>query len=354
MGLEQQQEIPFNEAAVYWYETIYLPAIELIHSSGLLRLFPRRSEADLYLWIAQHQAELAEELGLVVSSENVVMGLTASASEAPKAGAWFAGQSSTRRAQSRFDVLVPVSGEEIGWNTLKQALVIAAREPVRLHGLHVIASASQVAAAGSEAVKRRFEDSCRDAGLDGKLVIAAGDVAKEFKRRARWTDLIVINLAHPSGVGALDKLRPGFRSLVRQTAWPMLVAPSHTSSLERPLLAFDGSRASVRALCLLIYLAGRWQLPVTVVTVTEPGRVSSDVQRLPKDYLHAHGIARDRMTFVEEEGPVGPAILRAVELHECDCIVMGNFSRRGIGDLVVDSALDVVLRSSWWPILVCR
>ncbi len=56
------------------------------------------------------------------------------------------------------------------------------------------------------------------------------------------------------------------------------------------------------------------------------------------------------MTFVEEEGPVGPAILRTAELYECDWIVMGSYSRRGISDIVADSTLDVALRSSWWPI----
>jgi hypothetical protein len=33
---------------------------------------------------------------------------------------------------------------------------------------------------------------------------------------------------------------------------------------------------------------------------------------------------------------------------------MGSYSRSGIGDIVADSTLDVVLRSSWWPILVCQ
>jgi nucleotide-binding universal stress UspA family protein len=132
------------------------------------------------------------------------------------------------------------------------------------------------------------------------------------------------------------------------------VTPSHTSPLLRPLLAFDGSPASVQALYLLTYLAGRWQLPITVVTVREATKVDLEVQRLPKDYFHTHGIPQNQVTFVEEQGPVGPAILRSVEIHECDSIVMGSYSRSGIGDIVADSTLDVVLRSSWWPILVCQ
>jgi nucleotide-binding universal stress UspA family protein len=124
--------------------------------------------------------------------------------------------------------------------------------------------------------------------------------------------------------------------------------------LTRPLLAFDGSPTSIQALYLLTYLAGRWQLPITVLTVHEGLRVDRETQRLPKDYFHARGIDRVRVTFVEEQGPAGPAILRTAELYECDWIVMGSYSRRGISDIVVDSALDVALRSSWWPILVCR
>jgi nucleotide-binding universal stress UspA family protein len=354
MGLEQQREIPFGEAIEHWYETIYLPIVEMIRASGLLRRFPDRSEADLYLWIARNQTDLAQELGLEITPENVVIGLAVQDAEAAKPGAWYEGQASTRRDITRFDLLAPVNGQEIGWNALEQALVIAERAPVRLHGLHVVASASQASSPESEAVKATFEERCRAAGVDGKLVIAVGEVVKEVKRRARWTDLIVVNLAHPPGSRVLDKLRPGFRSLLRQTAWPALVTPSHTSSLARPLLAFDGSRTSIQALYLLTYLAGRWQLPITVVTANEGTRVSSEIQRLPKDYFHARGIDRDRVTFVEEEGPAGPAILRTAEIYECDWIVMGSYSRRGIGDIVADSTLDVVLRSSWWPMLICR
>lgn len=354
MGLEQQREVPFAEAMVHWYETVYLPLVEMIRASGLLRRFPDRTEADLYLWIACNQTDLAQELGLEITPENVVIGLATQDAEAAKPGTWYEGKASARRQITRFDLLVPVNGQEIGWNALEQALAIAARAPVRLHGLHVVAAPNLASSPDSEAIKATFEERCRTAGVDGKLVIAAGDVVKEVKRRARWTDLIVVNLAHPPGSRVLDKLRPGFRSLLRQTAWPTLVTPSHTSPLARPLLAFDGSPTSIQALYLLTYLAGRWQLPITVVTANEGMRVSGEIQRLPKDYFHARGIGREQVTFVEEEGPPGPAILRAAELHECDWIVMGSYSRRGISDIVADSTLDVVLRSSWWPMLICR
>ena len=354
MGIEQEREILFNEAVVHWYETVYLPIVDLIRGSGLLRTFPDRTEADLYLWIGSNKEALARELGLEITPENVVMGMATRESEAARPGVWMEGQAGTRSRDTRVDILVPLSGQEIGWNAFEQALFVARRESVRLHGLHVVATPDVVTSAASEAVRSEFDRRCRAAGIDGKLVIAAGEVAKEVRRRARWTDLIVANLAHPPASGPLEKLRPGFRSLLRQAAWPTLITPSHTSELTRPLLAFNGSQASIQAMYLLTYFAGRWQLPITVVTVSEPNRVHKEIQRLPKDYFHAHGIPRDRVTFVEEKGPVGPAILRAAEVYECDLIVMGSFSRRGITDMVAESALDTILRYSWWPMLVCR
>jgi hypothetical protein len=69
MGLEQDRAIPYDEAVVHWYDTYYLPVVEVIRSRGILRDFPGRTEADLYLWVLEHRAALAEELGREVRPE---------------------------------------------------------------------------------------------------------------------------------------------------------------------------------------------------------------------------------------------------------------------------------------------
>jgi hypothetical protein len=69
MGLEQDRAIPYDEAVVHWYDTYYLPVVEVIRSRGILRDFAGRTEADLYLWVLEHRAALAEELGREVRPE---------------------------------------------------------------------------------------------------------------------------------------------------------------------------------------------------------------------------------------------------------------------------------------------
>lgn len=58
MGEAEGHEISNEEAVRSWYENIYQPLTAEIRNSGLLKDFPGRTEADLYLWICQHREEL--------------------------------------------------------------------------------------------------------------------------------------------------------------------------------------------------------------------------------------------------------------------------------------------------------
>lgn len=53
-----------------WYDNVYMPVVQSIRDYGLLRSFPGRTEADLYLWIAHHRERLAQEYGLAPLGPN--------------------------------------------------------------------------------------------------------------------------------------------------------------------------------------------------------------------------------------------------------------------------------------------
>lgn len=67
LGLEQQREIPWEEAVVSWYDRVYLPVAAAIWASDIMDQFPDRTAADLYLWVCRHREELAQEAGEVPS-----------------------------------------------------------------------------------------------------------------------------------------------------------------------------------------------------------------------------------------------------------------------------------------------
>jgi hypothetical protein len=58
MALRSRHYPSLAEAAADWYRTVYLPVVETIRASGILSRFPGRTEADLYLWIAENRAGL--------------------------------------------------------------------------------------------------------------------------------------------------------------------------------------------------------------------------------------------------------------------------------------------------------
>lgn len=67
LGLEERRRISWREAVASWYDHIYAPTTEAIRTHNILHDFPRRTEADLYLWIADHHYFLksqGEELDL--------------------------------------------------------------------------------------------------------------------------------------------------------------------------------------------------------------------------------------------------------------------------------------------------
>ena len=59
----QGREVPLEEAAADWYDTVYRPAVTLIRKHQILDAKSDRTEADLYLWMIDHLREVKEELG---------------------------------------------------------------------------------------------------------------------------------------------------------------------------------------------------------------------------------------------------------------------------------------------------
>lgn len=84
LGVEQKREVGYDEAVASWHDRVYLPTAKAIRATGALRDFPHRTEADLYLWIAEHhwylhQTGLPKGHGL----EQLVSGYAADHSEQP-------------------------------------------------------------------------------------------------------------------------------------------------------------------------------------------------------------------------------------------------------------------------------
>ncbi len=61
MGLDLKRDIPEEEAVAHWYDTVYLPIVEVIRERDILKNFPEKTEGDLYLWTLDRQHYLAQQ-----------------------------------------------------------------------------------------------------------------------------------------------------------------------------------------------------------------------------------------------------------------------------------------------------
>jgi hypothetical protein len=83
MGLDLKRGIEEDEAVLDWFDNVYMPIVNVIRREGILRDFPNRTEADLYLWIIDHKHYLKEECGCDVPAEEAAHDYAAHYAEKP-------------------------------------------------------------------------------------------------------------------------------------------------------------------------------------------------------------------------------------------------------------------------------
>lgn len=374
MGLEEQHEIGLPQAAAHWHEHVYQPVVEIIRREGILRDFPGRTEADLYIWLSDHKSELESALGFDVDPGQAAADLAGARSSqpdrvvgrvgdrlrsalipdelesGPAAGDWRRERLERRDEPCLFrDLLVPIVGDKGGWEALEQAVEIGVRESGRLLGLHVTGPES--AKADMERMARRFLERCEQAGVGGSFTSEPGKVAERIAARARWADLVVLKLEHPPVPKGAEKLSSGLRTLIRRCPRPLLMVPGTHRSVNSALLAYDEGPKAQEALFVGTYMAAAWGTRLTILTVEEEGLDAEKILERAQEYLRSNGATAE---FLTAPGPVSRAVLANAHSSDADLILIGGYGATPVMEVVLGSAVDYVLRKSDLPILICR
>ncbi len=375
MGLDEKRDVPIGEAAAHWYDTIYLPVVEAIREREILREFPGRTETDLYLWVSEHRAELQQGLGNFISPESAARDLAEkfgtrvgavaarfgkslaravvpnALESGPPTGAWRESKADQEEEYLFGQILVPISGEDDSWKALDQALIFARRENSRIHGLHVVRSGEDTGDEKFESLRGEFARRCEQAGLTGGLAIEEGDVTKAICSRALLADLVIVMLTHPPVDQPFLRLGSGFRALIQKCPRPILAIPDEPTDLSRALVAYDGGAKSKEALFVAAYLAARWNIPLTVLTVEESGVDAEDMLEEADEYLHTRSV---KASLILRGGPVSEAILRTAGETDGRLLILGGYGSHPVLEAVLGSQVDTVLRQSRLPALICR
>ena len=373
MAERRGEPVPYVQAVTAWYDDVYIPVIRIVREQGVLHSFPERTEADMYVLLSERRDQLEEVLGWSLDAETAVTDLIKRAQtrrgaevgsrlrdavtplgleDGPQAGEWRQQMLSVRNYDRLFaKILVPVSGIPQDWYMVEAALDIARREKGRLMGLHVVADESQIESAAVSTIKQIFNGRCENAGVRGELVVATGKVARIITERAAWADLVMVNLMHPPTKKTLRRLGSGFNTLIQRSPRPVLVLPGgRGSNMKHALLAYDGSPKASEGLFIAAYLAVRWHMQLTVLTV-ETKFTSAESVLMAQEYLADYDVTAQ---FLVRQGNIGDLVLETSAIHNCDLVIMGGFGFRPVPHLVLGSTVDHMLCHCNQPMLICR
>lgn len=376
MGIEQLRDISYEEAVAHWYDTVYRPMTQIMNNYGILDEFPGRTEADLYLWIAEHRADLAESLESDIRPEDAALHLAetqsprlrrvvsrlqnrikrailpSSLTSGPRAGSWRHEKAHQQAKVSLFDnILVPIVGDEKGWVALEQAITIANKENAQIHGMHVVPAIEDRENDTVRELHRVFIEKLESRGVTGSFIIETGDIIQNVCERARWNDLIVMKLNYPPVSPSLTSITHGFRAAIQRCPRPVLAVPDRAAPLTKVLLAYDGSPKANEALFIATYITGKWNIPLLIVSVEEAGLDAEKMVESANAYVEGHA---QRARKVVKQGRVGEIIMNTIDNEGCDLLLIGGYGRSSLVSVVLGSTVDNILMDIKIPALICR
>jgi len=373
MGIEEEREIPYPEAVRHWYEEVYQPVVQVVRNLGVLRDFPDRTATDMYLWAANHRAELEEELGASITTTAVVSDLASRKSlvpsrvvkrittwlhdlllpdaieSGPKPGIWRQELPPDSQSSLFPSILVPISESDVEWQALDQALILAQKSSSMVHGLYV-QTQENTPVEKIDKLREEFSTRVKNAGIEGQFVFERGTISRTICDRARWENLVVLFAAHPPADSPMDRLSSGLRMMIHRCPRPILVVSKYAKPPDRILLAYNDSPKAQEALYIAAYFAGTWKSDLTVLSVAEKGRLNYDWLDIARDYLEKHKV---KTSYHHRFGSVPKAIERAAAQFHSDIILIGGYKASPITEVMLGSKVDELMRNTTIPILVC-
>jgi nucleotide-binding universal stress UspA family protein len=377
MGLENQKEIPFQEAAAHWYDEVFTPVINIIRKRDLLREFPDRTAVDLYLWAADHRARLEKHIGWDIGTEAAISDLREKHSpklrtpirdlltrvarfitpdaieDGPPPGTWRRKLfDMTVREYLFSDLIVALDDSENAWNALEQAINLARAENSRIHGVHIHKIITETSQEDHLHIQSEYSRRCRAAGMrDYDFMIAEGNIGEVLCQQARFADIVVLPLNHPPGEKPIIRLGSGITTLIRSCPVPILSVPSTSTQMTDILLAYDGSIKAKEAMYIAAYLGSQHNISLKVLTSEIGLNRPDEIQNECREYLERFPIETD---YVITDIPVIDKIKQLQEQQEIDLVIIGGYGYRSLANLVIGSVVDEVLRKVNLPVLICR
>lgn len=272
-------------------------------------------------------------------------------------------------------MLVPTDGSAHAHVGIDYAISLAKQHDAQLHGLYVVdvrllegpflrdLSASlgtapfvnyqnNVALILEErgrAALAEFSKVCEKAGLRHETSQMTGQVVGSIVEQGQLVDLIVMGRGGEHADWLEGVLGSTTEGVVRRAECPVLVTGRPEATIERVVVAYDGSPHAKQALHLAADLGESWGGKYAVVTVS--GEHAQERLQEARSYIEAHSM---EVEYVAREGDPREVILEFCEERDADLLVMGAYGHSKVREMLLGSTTAHLINHARCPVLLTR
>lgn len=361
MGTNLNREVPFDEAAIDWYDRVYSPVVKIIEESGLRHEFNEFTVTDLYLWVLDQQTALQEEYGTAFQTENVVDFVANQEGKQTTTTGSVADRELDKLLTGELegypdclfrDILVAVSHSDSTMLAQEQAMLMNRCSDGSIIGLHV-KTESDLATVETEAdLENRFYQQLNQRQMQGRFLRVSGDVSPTLQKYSLLSDLVVVKLSYPPGGSLFERISSGVITLLQSSRRPVMFVKDLAARVSRILLVYDESEKSREAFFIAAYYAARYDCELHIVWLDNSDKTSEEAIDFVEGYLSALNLHYHQIDLTREELLI--KLPELVEEYSISTVMMGGYKSTGILGRIFSSILDHVLEVCQVPVLVCQ
>lgn len=361
MGIEQNREVSFDDAALDWYDHVYTPVIRIIEDSGLRYEFPEFTINDLYLWVLDKQQALLEEHGTTFKTENVVDFVASREGKQTKTVGTAADRELDNLAMGPTggysdclfrDILVGVSHSDPELLAQQQAMVMNRCSDGNIIGLHVKAETDLATSETEAELETTYYQRLNERQMKGRFIKVSGNISKALQEYSLLTDVMIVKLSYPPGGSVFDRLSSGIITLLQNSRRPVMFVKEAVMPVSRILLIFDEGEKGREAFYIAAYYAARYDCGLFIVMPEKDGKSSETALSFAGDYLSEVNL--DFQTVSISSSQLDESLVNMIEENSISTVMIGGYRSTGLLGRIFSSNVDRVLELSPVPVLVCH
>src|SRR5919197_6432111 len=141
-----------------------------------------------------------------------------------------------------------------------------------------------------KAILDDFRQRCKQRGIRHDTFLDMGIIPNEICERSKTADLVVLGHRGINEGFSTGLLGGTTESVTRKSPRPIFVSTRKFKTIERPLLAYDGSQRASSAMESAAEFCSVLHLPLTVLTIAKEEKNGESVLQQAKSYLSSYDI----------------------------------------------------------------